>query len=277
MFLDETTHHAAEQHDAVEQVAEHAAEHGAGGSDFIMHHIMAHNVIKLPTIFGVDMSITNHVLMMFIVSALLILAFWWSFRKKKLVYSGLGNALESIVEYIWKDAILSNLGKDGRAYAPYLLTAFFFILICNLIGLVPFGATATGNIATTAGLALMTLVVGQYAGIKKFGVIKFYKHLIPGGLPVLMIPIMIPVEIISLMAKHIALAIRLFANMIAGHITLLAIMSLIFIFKSWLIVPFPLVLMIFVDLLELLIALIQAYVFTTLSAVFIGASLSEEH
>lgn len=277
MFFDETTQ-AIEHHEAVGQAAEHAAEHGAGGTDFIMHHIMPHDVIKLPTIFGIDLSISNHILMMFIASALLILAFWRSFRKKKLVYTGLANALESMVEYIWKDAILPNMpAKEARVYAPYLLTAFFFILICNLIGLVPFGATATGNIATTAGLALMTLFIGQYAGIKKFGVIKFYKHLIPSGLPVLMIPIMIPVEIISLMAKHIALAIRLFANMIAGHITLLAIMSLIFIFKNWLIVPFPIVLMIFVDLLELLIALIQAYVFTTLSAVFIGASLAEEH
>ncbi len=268
MFFEETTH----------QVAEHAAaEHGAGSTDFIMHHIMAHKVIELPTVAGIDLSITNHVIMMFITSALLILAFWWSFRTKKLVYKGLANALESMVEYIWRDAILANMGKEARAYAPYLLTAFFFIMICNLLGLVPYGATATGNIATTAGLAFMTFVVGQYAGIKKFGVVKFYKHLIPSGLPVLMIPIMIPVEIISLMAKHIALAIRLFANMIAGHITILAIMSLIFIFKNWLIVPFPLVLMVFVDLLELLIALIQAYVFTTLSAVFIGASLSEEH
>ncbi len=277
MFFDESIHHATDHHEAVEHAAERAAEHGAGGTDFIMHHIMAHKVITLPTIFGIDMSISNHVIMMFIASAVLILAFGLSFRKKKLIYSGLANALEGIVEYLWKEAILSNMGKEGRAYAPYLLTSFFFILTCNLIGLVPFGATATGNIATTAGLAIMTLLVGQYAGIKKFGLIKFYRHLIPGGLPALMIPIMIPVEIISLIAKHVALAIRLFANMIAGHITLLAIMSLIYIFKNWLIVPFPLVLMVFVDLLELLIALIQAYVFMTLSAVFIGASLSEEH
>jgi F-type H+-transporting ATPase subunit a len=266
--------HQASEH---AETAQHAAEHGAGGSDFIMHHILAHKVIPLPTIAGIDLSITNHVIMMFIASALLILAFGLSFRKKRLIPSGLANALESLVEYLLKEAILSNTGKEGKIYAPYLLTAFFFILLCNLLGLVPFGATATGNIGATAALALMTLFVGQFAGIRKFGFFKSFKNLIPSGLPILIVPIMIPVEIVSLLAKHIALAIRLFANMIAGHITTFAIMSLIFIFKNWLIVPFPLFLMIFVSLLEILIAFIQAYVFTTLSAVFIGTAITEEH
>jgi len=265
MFLDQTEHHEA------------VAEHGAGGVDFIMHHILAHKVIKLPTIAGVDLSITSHVLMMFIASILITVAFIFAFRKKSIVPTGFANALESIVDYIWKEAILSNIGPEGKAYAPYLLTAFFFILVCNFIGLVPFGATATGNISTTAALALMTLFVGQFAGIRKFGFIKFYKHLIPPNLPVFIIPIMIPVEIVSLFARHVALAIRLFANMIAGHITVLAILSLIYIFKNWLIVPFPLLLALFVSLLEVLISLIQAYVFTTLSAVFIGLSISEDH
>ncbi len=254
-----------------------AAEQSAGGVDFIMHHILAHKVIKLPTVAGIDLSITNHIFMMFIVSIILIAAFGFAFRKRSLVPKGLANALEATVNYIWKEVILANLGDEGRAFAPYLLTAFFFILLCNLIGLVPYGATATGNIAVTSALALLTLIVGQYAGIKKFGFIKFYKHLIPPNLPVFIIPIMIPVELISLLARHIALAIRLFANMIAGHITMLAILSLIYIFKNWLIVPFPLLLILFVDILEVLIALIQAYVFVMLSAVFIGMSISEEH
>jgi len=271
MFFDHTT-----EQSAADYAVEHAADH-AGDSDYIMHHILAHKVIKLPTVAGIDLSITNHVLMMFIASALLILAFWLSFRKKQAAPSGLANVLESLVEYIWKDAIMANMGKEGRAYAPYLLTAFFFILLCNLLGLVPYGATATGNIATTSALAILTLLVGQFAGMRKFGVLKSFKNLLPSGLPVFIIPIMIPVEIVSLIAKHVALAIRLFANMVAGHITILAIMSLIFIFKNWLIVPFPIFLIVFVSLLEILIAFIQAYVFTTLSAVFIGAAIAEEH
>ncbi|MBN1482720.1 ATP synthase F0 subunit A [candidate division KSB1 bacterium] len=273
MFLEDTINHLSEH----PEMTQHAAEHGAGGSEHIMDHILAHKVISLPTVAGIDLSITNHVIMMFIASALLILAFGLAFRKRQLVPTGWANALESLVEYIWRDVILANLGRDARAYAPYLLTAFFFILLCNLLGLVPYGATATGNIGTTAAMAILTLIVGLYAGMRKFGVVKSLKHLIPSGLPVFIIPIMIPVEIVSLIAKHVALAIRLFANMIAGHITTLAIMSLIFIFKNWLFVPFPLVLIIFVSLLEILIAFIQAYVFTTLSSVFISASVSEEH
>lgn len=254
-----------------------AAQQGAGGAENIMHHILAHKIINLPTLWGIDLSITNHILMMLITATLLIAAFVFAFRKKSLVPSGLANALESVVDYIMKDTILATMGPEGKAYAPYLLTAFFFILVSNLLGLVPFAATATGNISTTSALALMTLFIGQFAGIKKFGLIRHLKNFIPPDLPLFIIPIMIPVEIVSLFAKHIALAIRLFANMIAGHITILVILSLIYIFKSWLIVPFPLVMALFVGLLEILIGLIQAYVFTILSAVFIGMSISREH
>jgi len=276
--------HSADSLQAAQHIA-HSAEHaanaadhaGGAGADFIMHHILAQPVIELPTVFGIDLTITNHILMMWIVSALLILAFGLSFRRKSMIPKGLANALEATVVYLRDDIILPNMGTEGMKYAPYLLTAFFFVLLCNLLGLVPGAATATGNIGVTATLAMLTLIVEQIAGIKKHGVWGNMKHLIPGGLPVFLIPIMIPVELVSMMAKHIALAIRLFANMIAGHITILAIMSLIFIFKSWIIAPAPLLIIVFCALLEILIAFIQAYVFTILSAVFIGASLSEEH
>jgi len=275
-MLSETAQHIAET-DTLAHAAEHASTHGGGGSDFIMHHIMAHPVFQLAKFHGIDFSITNHIIMMLISSILLIILFLLAFRKKNNIPHGLSNILESIVDYVLKDAIYPNLGKENKQYAPYLLTAFFFILISNLLGLVPFGVTATGNISVTLTLALFTLVIGQMAGIKKFGIFTFYKHLIPSGLPILLIPIMIPVELVSLLAKHLSLAIRLFANMIGGHITTLAIMSIIFIFQKAWVIPFPLILIIFINLLELLIAFIQAYVFTTLSAVFIGTSLSEEH
>lgn len=270
-------HHTAEH--VVEHVAEHGAgaEHGSGGTDFIMHHILPHKVIKLPTVFGIDLSITNHVIMMFIVSGLLILVFGLAFRKRALVPSGLANALEALVKYLRDDIILPNLGHDTNRYAPYLLTAFFFILLCNLLGLVPYGATATGNIAVTASLALLTFFTVQLAGIRKHGLLGYLRTFAPPGVPVLLNIIMVPVEIISMLTKHFALAIRLFANMIAGHITIFALMSVIFFFKNWLVAPFPLGLIIFSSLLEILIALIQAYVFTILSAVFIGSVLAEEH
>jgi F-type H+-transporting ATPase subunit a len=259
------------------QHAETAAKHGGNSVDFIMHHVLARPVIKLPTVFGIDLTITNHVLMMWIVSVLLIAAFGLSFRKRPLVPKGLANALEALVLYIRDDVIVPNLGHDAKAYTPYLLTAFFFVLLCNLLGLVPYGATATGNIAVTGAMAIMTFIVVQVAGIRKHGLLGYLKMFSPPGIPFLLKFIMVPVELISMVTKHFALAIRLFANMIAGHITILALMSLIFFFKNWLIAPFPLAIIIFSSLLEILISLIQAYVFTILSAVFISASLAEEH
>lgn len=260
---------------AAEQAAGHAEE--AAGADFILSHLLAHRVIQLPTVLGVDLSINNHIIAMFVTAVILVVIVRSSMRKKALVPHGIGNAVESVVEYLMREVIRPNLGHDARTYAPYLLTAFFFILVCNLLGLVPFGNTATGNISVTATLAILTLLVGQIAGIRKHGVFKFYKHMIPSGLPLFIIPILLPVEIMSLFAKHFALAIRLFANMIGGHITILAIMSTIFIFHNWFVSPLPLLLVIFCSILEVLIAFLQAYVFTTLSAVFIGTSLAQEH
>lgn len=276
-MIEQIVEHASVHGEAVQQAAEKAAEHGESGVGFIMHHIVAHPVIKLPTVYGVDLSITNHILWMWIVSAVLIIAFGVSFRRPALVPRGLANALESLVAYLRDDVILPNLGHDARAYAPYLLTAFFFILLCNLAGLVPYGATATGNIAVTASMALMTFFVVQVAGVRKHGFFGYLATFSPPGIPFLLKFIMVPVEVISMLTKHFALAIRLFANMIAGHITILALMSIIFFFKSWLLSPFPLGIILFSALLEVLIALIQAYVFTILSAVFISASLAEGH
>lgn len=148
-------------HHAVEHAAEHASEHGAGGVDFIMHHILDAPLIKLPTVFGIDLSITKHVLMMWIAAALLIAVFTIAFRARRLVPRGLANALETIVLYLRDDLFMPSLGHEGRHFAPYLLTAFFFILLCNLLGLVPLVATATGNISVTAGLAILTFIMVQ--------------------------------------------------------------------------------------------------------------------
>ncbi len=260
-----------------QQSVDHAAEHGESGAAYIMHHILPHDVIKLPTIFGINLTITNHVIMMWIAAVILIVTFRLAFRRRLLVPSGLANALEALVVFLRDNVILPNLGHDANIYAPYLLTAFFFILLCNLLGLVPYGATATGNIAVTASLAILTFVTVQIAGIRKHGLVGYLKHFCPSGMPFLLQFIMVPVEIISMVTKHFALAIRLFANMIAGHITIFALLSLIFFFKNWLIAPFPLAIILFSSLLEILIALIQAYVFTILSSVFIGASLASEH
>jgi len=246
------------------------------GGGFILHHIQDHVIWKLHA-FGLDLSITKHVVMMWIVAAILILLFTTIFRKPKLVPSGLANFFESIIAYLEEDVIRPYLGDEGRKYAPYLFTAFFFVLLCNLFGLVPGAATATGNIGVTTAMALMTFFLGQISGMKYHGVFGYFKGLIPPGLPIFVLPIIIPIEIIGLLTKHVALAIRLFANMIAGHIVISALLLIVFTFKSFLVGGVTLGGILFVSMLEVLIALIQAYVFTILSSVFIGMAVHQEH
>ncbi|MFQ5750454.1 MAG: F0F1 ATP synthase subunit A [bacterium] len=246
------------------------------GADFIMHHITDHVLIKIQLL-GLDLSITKHVLMMWIVSGLLIVTLTALFRKPKLVPSGLANFFEFLVVYLDEEVMRPYLGSHSRQYAPYLLTAFFFILLSNLLGLVPYGAAATGDISVTAALALLTFGMVQIAGIRNHGLVGYFKGLIPPGLPVFILPIMVPVEIISLFTKHFALAIRLFANMVAGHVVIFALLLIIFSFKNWFVGFATLGGILFVSLLEILIALIQAYIFTILSSVFIGMAVHQDH
>lgn len=255
---------------------EKGGEHQEAGAEFIMHHITDSDVIPIH-LFGFDISITKHIIMMWIASGILILTFSLIFRKPKLVPHGLANFFEFLISYLEEDVMRPYLGSHSRRYAPYLLTAFFFILTCNLLGLVPFGSTATSNISVTAALALLTFFMVQISGIKNHGFIGYFKGIIPPGLPIFVLPIMIPVEFIGMMTKHFALAIRLFANMTAGHVVIFALLGLIFTFKNWFVGGITLGGILFVSLLEILIALIQAYIFTILSSVFIGMAVHQEH
>jgi F-type H+-transporting ATPase subunit a len=160
---------------------------------------------------------------------------------------------------------------------PYLLSAFFFILINNLMGLVPFpppfGANVTGNIALTFVLAVCTFLITQFSGNK-----TYWKHIFAApGVPFWLLPVMIPVELIGLISKPFALMIRLFANITAGHIIVLSLLCLIFIFGSVWVSPLSAVFVIFMDCLELLVAFLQAYIFTLLSSLFISMAMPEEH
>jgi len=188
---------------------------------------------------------------------------------------GFAGAIESIVLYIRNEVILPNVGHHGNAYVPFGLTLFFFILFANLLGLLPYGSTATGNISVTATLALITFVVVEIAGMKAQGA-AYIKTIIywPSDQPLAMkLPmtlIMTPVEIIGKFTKPFALAIRLFANMTAGHVVLLALISLIFTFGSWFIAPAPVVMGVAISMLEIFVAFLQAFIFTLLASVFIG-------
>ncbi|MFP2928906.1 F0F1 ATP synthase subunit A [Pyxidicoccus sp. 3LG] len=227
-----------------------------------------------------DLSLTKHTVMMWIAAALLIITMLvWSNRDKtKLVPRGAGaNIIEMLVLFVRDELAIKNIGKEeGPRYVPYLLTAFFFILFMNMLGLVPWMATATGNLAVTASLAVCTFVITQAAGIRAAGVGGYFKHLTGGVAPWLW-PIMVPVEVLGLFTKPFALTMRLFANMLAGHIVLFFLLGLIFILGHPAVAAVSVPFAFAIYLLELFVAFVQAYVFTMLSALFIGMSVAMGH
>ena len=197
------------------------------------------------------------------------------FRGNPTSRTDLLNIVETIVVFIRDEVAISNMGPAGIRYVPYLLTTFFYILLMNLCGLVPYGATATGNIMVTAGLAVIAFIMIQYSAIKSQGLKHYLAHL-SGGVHWLLWPIMIPIEILGLFTKPFALCMRLFANMTGGHIVILSLLGLIFIFRSFVIAPIPVLFVVGIYLLELFVAFLQAYVFTMLTALFMGLGMKSE-
>jgi len=222
-----------------------------------------------------DMTPSKHVVMLLLAALLLTLLLLAAVRRRGLVPRGLYNFFELLVAFV-RDIAVSNIGKrDADRFLPYLCTAFFFILFMNLLGLVPWMATATANLSVTVALALFTFFVTQYAQIKAQGIGGFLAHL-TGGVPKSLAwlwPIMIPVEILGLFTKPFALTVRLFANMVAGHFVILALLGLIFAISVF-VAPVSVALALAIFLLELFVAFVQAYIFTMLSALFIGAGLA---
>jgi F-type H+-transporting ATPase subunit a len=271
-----------------------AGDHADGQVD-VIGHILDHDYLDVPflnahhvidgrldlpiiePIFGIDLSITRHVVWMWIASALLLTTMVACFRRPKMVPTGLANALEAIVVFIRDEVVLPIMGEGGRVYLPFLLTIFFFILYCNLLGLVPYSATATGNISVTLSLALISFVVTQGAGIVNNGLFGHIKALVPGGLPAPLLIIMIPIEIVSLITKPFALCIRLFANMIAGHIAIVSFLGLIIMLHSYWVAPFSVALAAALYLLEIFIGFVQAFIFTLLTALFVSMAAHPDH
>lgn len=294
----DTSHVAATSGHGAPAQAEHgAASHGQAGHSedigaVIIHHISDDNKIALPfagevhlphiELFGIDLSITKHVVMMMVAAVLLIVMLGIAARRRSPteVPTGFAGAIEIVVEFIRNQIAIPNMGEAlGSKFTPYLCTAFFFILTCNLLGLIPYGATATGNVSVTAALASLTFIMTQAMGIKANGLGGYLKHLTGGVHPAMWI-IMVPVEFLGLFTKPFALCIRLYANMTAGHVVILSLISLIFIFgkggaspiAGYGIAPVSVAFSLFVNMLELLVAFLQAYIFTLLSALFIGAA-----
>jgi F-type H+-transporting ATPase subunit a len=233
---------------------------------------------KLP----LDLSVTKAVVGLFfsaLIGLILFISLSRSYKKTGISHpQGIQSFLEPIILFVRDDIAISNIGKHKyEKFMPYLLTVFFFILINNLMGLVPFpppfGANVTGNIAVTFVLAIFTFLITQFSANK-----NYWRHVFATpGVPIWLLPVMIPVELIGLVSKPFALMIRLFANITAGHIIVLSLVCLIFIFKSLGVAPVSILFVIFMDCLELLVAFLQAYVFTLLSALFISMAVEEHH
>ena len=273
---DDSGHHVVES-DGVSLVKYHEKiyelEEGAHGVEFDEHHhpTNAHTVL--------DLSITKSVFGFLLVSLLMLLAFGRLAKqyKKQAVPTGFGRVLEPLILYVRDEIARPNIGeKHYRRFTGFLMTVFFFIWISNLLGLTPLGFNITGQIAVTFSLALFTYLITQFSGNK-----DYWKHIFwMPGVPVLMKIILAPIELLGTLTKPFSLMIRLFANISAGHIVVMSLISIAIIMKSTLgaagATMLSLALSFFLTLIELLVAFLQAYIFTMLSALFIGMAV-EEH
>lgn len=241
--------------------------------------------VKIPSILDfskrpINFSITKNVFSLIISVVLLFILFSvvaHSYKKNSAAPKGLASFLEPLVLFVRDDIAIPNIGKERyAAFMPYLLTVFFVIWVNNLFGLIPFfpfSSNLTGNIAFTFVMAMLTFLITTFNGNK-----NYWGHIFnTPGVPFWLAPIMIPVEIMGMFTKPVALMIRLFANITAGHIIILSLISLIFIFQSVFISPVSGVFVLFMSILETLVAALQAYVFTLLSALFIGQAVEEHH
>jgi len=301
-------------------------EHGAPSEGFdagtvIIEHVsnsgLDHPLIHLPHIAGIDFSVTKHVLMLWIVAAIVFTAVTWAVRRyvrqDTLVPSGFMNALEAVVVFVRDTMVEPNVGRKWTGvWTPLILTLFVFILSANAIGLVPLfevaglvdrlvlhtspdsflnralhgGATATANFNVTAGLAMITFFAVIIAGSKANGFIQHWKNLVPSGLAWPIYILLIPIEIMGMLVRPFALTMRLAANMTGGHIAILAILSFVFLFAEMagraavgigVGLAFSVPIAVAITALEIIVVLVQAYVFALLSAVFIGMAIHAHH
>lgn len=307
--------------------AQELGEHAAGAAEkfdagkTIIHHVsnspIDEPLLHLPTIAGINFSVTKHVFMLWLIAAFVFLVVTFTVRKflkqERPIPTGFMNALEALVEFIRDSIALPNFGKKWvNAYTPLLLTFFCFIFCANAIGLIPVfdvlglldhfvlhtgehsfikqllegGTTATSNFNVTAGLAIITFFAIIVAGSRAHGAVQHWINLVPHGLAWPLYILLIPIELMGMLVRPFALTMRLAANMTGGHIAILAILSFVFLFTEMfgqaiagvgvgLAVSVPLATAI--SGLEIIVVLVQAYVFTLLSAVFIGMAIHVHH
>lgn len=268
ILYDEGTWHIYRNTKAME---EHGIYHLSSG------HIVRTRDAKPPML---DLSVTNLVVFQWIGMVIVLGLFWWAgrrYRRNPLAPPrGLQNALEAVVMYVRDEIVRPNLRSERlvREFMPYFVGLFFFILVLNLLGLLPGMHTATGSIGTTAALAITAFLIINGLALREIGLKGWLHHLL-GGAPVYLAPIMVPIEILGLFTKPFALTVRLFANMSAGHIIQLSLIGLIFYFRSIFVAPMSVGFSIFIYMLETLVCFLQTYIFTVLTAVFTGLALGD--
>jgi F-type H+-transporting ATPase subunit a len=320
-----TTQHAEEAQQAGEHAADaaHGAEEGFNAGEVIIEHVsnssLDHPIVHLPHIAGIDFSVTKHVMMMWLVAGFLFLVITMATRaylkQERRIPTGFMNGLEWLVQSIRDSIVLPNVGaKFVNTWTPLMLTLFVFILACNVVGLIPMfetlgmidrfvlgnspeseslinsvlhgGTTATANYNVTAALATITFFSIMIAGTMAHGFIKHWKNLVPSGLAKPVYALLIPIELMGMFVKPFALTMRLAANMTGGHIAILAILSLVFLFAEIFAsaavgigvgVTLVLPLAVGISALEIIVVVVQAYVFTLLTSVFIGMAINVHH
>lgn len=258
--------------------------------DIVMHHLTDHTITTgfigkineqylSNKLFGIfDMRITRWVVMLWVAAIVCLIVFVPIARKIKNAKYGSSskwvNLWEVLISFVHDEIVEPNFDHHYVKKAmPYFLSVFFFVLFCNLVGLIPGMSTATGNLAVTAGLAILTLLGMIGVGMIKQGPFSYWAGLVPHGVPAFVIPLMFPIEIIGLFIKPFALTVRLFANMTAGHVVIIIFLYLVMMFQSYWVGVGSVAGSLMIYLLELLVAFIQAYIFATLSAMFIGSSM----
>ncbi len=255
-------------------------EHKGGIAEHIFEHVLDETVVPLGFWVGnryIRLDITKHVINMWLAAGVLLIVVGLAARKRALVPKGGYNLLETLVMFVRDEISVKNIGHHADQYTPYLCSAFFFILFMNLLGLLPIPAwrgfpgisTATGNVSVTMVLALFTFAITQIAGMRAQGVVGYWTHLVPSGVPAALWPLMFVIEFFGLFTKPFALTVRLFANMVAGHIVIFFLIALT-LFISVYVAPLSVAFALGIFMLEIFVALVQAYVFTMLSALFIG-------
>lgn len=241
----------------------------------ILEHFINSTFLPLK-IFGLDLSISALVINLWIVCAVVFFFFYSTGVRAKIMPGLWQTFVEMLVVFVKKN-ITSVLDEEADKFFPFIFTLFTLILFANLMGLIPHFLPPTSNINVTGTLAVIVFLASHYFGIKKWGLGKYFKSLFPANIPWYVLIFIAPIEIISQLARPFSLAVRLFANLLAGHIIPLVFISLIFVFKNFLIIPIPILGNVVLGLFEIFVSFIQAYIFAFLAAIYLSSAMKPTH